>query len=751
MSDTSGTSTPESVPAIKKAPSPVRRHRMIMLVLWFLLLGGLGAGFASIHRDSLRRERQVVELALSHPQGVPLPDPATLSDILKQCEQAARNNPSSPKAWSIWALTHAQAVLFLGEDPAEYNRIQSVATGLFNRLGWPNVDSESRMRLLAARSFARTAQASTRPELQENFYESLRAWDMWPDSPLLHHAVLWAAANAGHDAYVEKHPPPPEDPLFFPFTLDRALAREDKDTATRILEQWKRQAPHHPMVRLANAWMNCESGEGFDTPYSFPVLESWRNLVRACSLRSTPEKALEHLERVQLVEHEAVVLGVMQLALELHATHLYSHVKNEVTKARTIPESRARAMDALEKMLLLEPRAAFSLYADMPVRTDPHAVWAALLAGDPHTARKWSTEMAGADKLPDLFFQESFTNADLAQIDAFVQQTDDTRRPLYKLFHAIASLQVAATHEPGTEEHERRHQAVLASLDGLEQSSFTATLRAQSAFALRRMAETETAFSRICGTTAFSSPSLGDCHIDQVPMQTLDLFLRVLTAEEGLPSVDYPLGRDRLEHYLPLFTGPQRLSEATALFWKLRFFRFTLRAFPGQSKAIEEKIQTLDLAPAQDNPETLTEAALLFLTLGQFPRAASFISRIPADNIEAARRLSWHYLVIVSPKDALRLLDPVLRRTDLSASTRLVLRTKVAEARMQLKEDVRELYEELYRLDPCPEMAVATLRAYLVVGRREDCPRMQALTQSFREPPPDLVQASADVKKFCGE
>jgi len=74
-----------------------------------------------------------------------------------------------------------------------------------------------------------------------------------------------------------------------------------------------------------------------------------------------------------------------------------------------------------------------------------------------------------------------------------------------------------------------------------------------------------------------------------------------------------------------------------------------------------------------------------------------------------------------------------------------------AEARLQLKQDVCAEFEDLFRLDPCPEMAVTTAQAYLARGRREDCPRLRELISPFTAKSPELARTTAEIAKFCAD
>jgi hypothetical protein len=226
----------------------------------------------------------------------------------------------------------------------------------------------------------------------------------------------------------------------------------------------------------------------------------------------------------------------------------------------------------------------------------------------------------------------------------------------------------------------------------------------------------------------------------------VELFAHFLTFEEGR-AVDYPLVRERLERILPLLSSGDRSS--ASLFWQLRLLRLTLRAQPGQSRLVEEKLKTLPLPPQDADPETLTEATLLHLYLGKPEAAGALLARPSSLPIRCVRRLAHHALGLQDPALALRVVVPALTRGDLAARVRQTLRVLHAQARLQQKQDVCEEFEELFRLDPCPEMALATARAYLARGRRADCPRLHELTSTSTEKSPELTRLGSEITRFC--
>jgi hypothetical protein len=227
----------------------------------------------------------------------------------------------------------------------------------------------------------------------------------------------------------------------------------------------------------------------------------------------------------------------------------------------------------------------------------------------------------------------------------------------------------------------------------------------------------------------------------------VDLFARFLTCEEAR-TVDYPLVRERLERILPLLSPPGG-SSPRALFWHLRLLRVTLRAQPGQSRLVEEKLKSLPIPPELGDPDTLLEAGLLYLYLGRNEAVGPLLNRLPGLHVRGARRLAHHFLVLQDPTRALAVLAPILARADLAPRVRQTLRVQQAEARLLLRQDVCVEFEDLFRLDPCPEMAASTARAYLTRGRRSDCPRLNELISTFAEKSPELTRISAEITKFC--
>ncbi|PKN26619.1 MAG: hypothetical protein CVU65_05055 [Deltaproteobacteria bacterium HGW-Deltaproteobacteria-22] len=729
------------------------RPLLIMGILWIFLIGGLGLGFLWNRQDLRRRNQHGQALVARFDDGVPLAQWRTHAEALSASERAARANPADPSVWSIWALVQSQGVLLQGSDPGPWNRIHRVASQLLGR-EWAFSDARTRLRLLTSRILVRCATAETQTELMENFFEALRVWDLWPRSSLLRNATLWAGVAAGQVAFVRNLLPGPELPLDWPLLLDWHLSRDQLDEAEGILDLWTRTEPGHATLPLWRDWIACRRGQrpaqpepaAGDVP---PAQKAWNHLVRACAAGEDRARAVDELQKVPLVPQDAVLLAVMRLAQEFDAQELYSQVRKEFSQRRSPVDERLESLDATDRMNRLEPEPAFAWFSQRKSAPgDATAVWSAILSGELATARRWATGTPKAT-WPPIVFSETFTGKDLDELDRLSRQ--GLHRRWWSALWTKAAVSSLDHLEWGTTSHEARLSALRERLATLpEDSRFTARLAARVDFDLERFAEAGGALARLCGDeTLRFEDDLGPCKALRGPEADLELYARFLTCEEVRP-VDYPRVRERLERILPLLAPAGRPSPR-GLFWQLRFLRVTLRALPGQGTLVEEKLKALSIPPQLTDPEILLEAALIHLYLGKAEAAAGLLSRLPSLPVREARRLAHHYLVLQDPTRAVAVLQPVLARGDLAPRVRQTLRVLQAEARLQLKQDVCAEFEDLFRLDPCPEMAVTTAQAYLGRGRREDCPRLRELISPFTAKSPELARTTAEIAKFCAD
>jgi len=740
--------------------------------LWLLLAAGLALGALHARRDRQRRDRLGASLAAAHGDGVPLADPRRLALAGAACERAARENPSDPAIWSVWALVQARGVLLAGDDFAPVQRSLRVASELVGAAA-EGVDSGTRARLAAARVLQRTATAETRAELVENLYEALQQWDFRPRSGILRNATLWAAVAAGQAAWVQERLPGPEDPLDWPLLLDWHLSRERFEDAGAVLDRWEKLEPDHPLPPLLRAWISCRTGEPGKVPEEPgkvpepPVLRAWRHLARACVLATAgpgavtagpgagkgpdPALATAELEKVPLLPHDAIYFGVMRLALGVGprtsgGRELYSQARKEFTSRRGPSDARLDHLDALEHLLRLDPEKAFVFHSHQDARSrGSYAVWAALLTGRKAQARSWVRP--GDAGWPDFVFLETIDEPSLALLE---RQSGAPPTDLWWFaLWAMEAVDSLSRFEWGTLAHEQRLEAIRARLAALPQDSpLTARLAARLALEQDRTAEAARHLARLCGDDlARVEDDLGPCRSLRGPLKDVELVARFLTTEEARP-VDYPVVLGRLDRLLPLLAAPGRPA-AVVLFWRLRHLRLQLRAQPGQGRLIEEKLVTLSIPPTLDDPEVLTEAALLHLYLGRREAAAALLARLGTLSLRTVRRLAHHALLLQDPVSAQASLDPALARTDLTPRVRQTLRVMRAQAGLMRRQDVTDELEELFRLDPCPEMAEATIRAYLTRGRRTDCARLRELHASFAGKAPSFKGLAAEIDLFC--
>ncbi len=727
-----------------------------MGILWIVLIGGLGLGFLWNRQDLRRRHRHGQALVARYDEGVPLARWRDYLDALSASERAARANPADPSVWSVWALVQAQGVLLQGADPGQWSRIHRVTTQLLGR-EWAFTDARTRIRLLASRILVRCATAETRAELMDNFHEALRVWDLWPGSALLRNAAMWAGAEAGQNAFVRSWLPEADQPLDWPLLLDWHLSRDQFHEAEGILDLWIKRAPGHATLPLWRSWIACRRGAEIplpgtpdgDTGDTPPAQRAWDHLVRACAARGDRETAIAELQKVPLLPQDAVLLGVMRMAQELDVQELYGQVRKEFTQRRSPFDERLESLDAMDHMNRLEPERAFAWFSRRkPSSSDAAAVWSAILSGESATARRWAAGSPQAS-WPSFAFSDAFTEKDLVEIDRLSRE--GAHRLWWSALWARAAVSSLEQLEWGTTAHEDRLKALrdrLATLPG--DSRFTARLAARVDFELERTAEAGAALARLCGDEALRfEDDLGPCRTLRGPEADLELYARFLTCEEVRP-VDYPRVRERLESILPLLAPAQRPTPR-GLFWQLRFLRLTLRAQPGQGTLVEEKLKAIPVPPGLTDPEILLEAALIHFYLGKAEAARALLSRLPVLPVREARRLAHHLLVLQDPSQAIAVLQPVLARDDLSLRARQTLRVLQAEARLQLKQDVCAELEDLFRLDPCPEMAVTTAQAYLARGRRADCPRLKELISPFTAKSPELTRTATEIAKFCAD
>ncbi len=726
---------------------------IIMGSLWVILVAALGVGYLQNRRELERRRRLGETLARDYGLGVPLRDPARAAEADAACERAAKGNPSDPAVWSVWALVQAQGVLLSGDDPAAWSRSHRVASQLVGR-DPTGIDAGTRVRLAASRILQRAATAETRAELLENLHEALRQWDAWPGSSLLRDAALWAAVSAGQAAYVEPRLPDPGEPLHWPLLLDWHLSRERFAEASSLLDRWERRAPGHPMPRLYRSWIACRTGNPVEPPPAPgegepPVLLTWTRLVRACALSSDPEKSgtvRAELEKAPLLPHDAVLFGLMSLAREAGARDLYSQAREEFTKRRGRADERLDRLDALENLARLDPDKAYAIHARQGAGgREPAAVWSALLTGRKAEARSWVRP--GDPRWPEAVFRENPSEEELALLER--QSGPPPSGLWWSALWAQEAMESLGRFEWGTLAHERRLEAIRTRLATLpEDSPLTSRLAARLALEQDRSADAARHLARLCGDDpARVGEEPGPCRALRGPLSDVELVARFLTAEEARP-IDYPQAVERLERLLPTLASPGRPA-AAALFWRLRHLRLLLRAQPGQGRLVEAKLASLTVPPDLVDPEVMTEAALLHQYLGRREAAAALLRRLGTPPPRAALRLAHHALQLQDPGAARAHLAPALERADLAPRVRLTLRVLRAQAGLLLRQDVCAEFEELYRLDPCPEMAEATIRAHLARGRRADCPRLRELLAPFTEKSPGLERAAVEIEGFC--
>jgi hypothetical protein len=726
---------------------------IIMGTLWVILVAALGLGYLQNRRELERRHRLGETLTRTYGYGVPLVEPGHVAEAGAACERAAKGNPSDPAVWSVWALVQAQGVLLSGDDPAAWSRSHRVASQLVGQ-DRSGIDPGTRVRLAASRILQRAATAETRGELIENLHEALRQWDAWPGSSLLQNAALWAAVSAGQAAYVAPRLPDPADPLHWPLLMDWHLSRERFAEASALLDRWERHAPGHPMPRLQRAWIACRTGTPVSVPPAPaegepPVLRAWTRLARACALSVGGEKAeavRAELEKAPLLPHDAVLFGLMRLAQESGAQDLYRQVREEFTKRRGRADERLDRLDALENLARLDPEKAYAFHSRQDDgKQEPAAVWSALLTGRKTEARAWARP--GDPRWPEAVFREDLSEEELAILER--QSGPPPTGLWWSALWAREAMDSLGRLEWGTLAHEQRLEAIRSKLARLpEDSPLTARLAARLALEQDRSADAARNLARLCGEDpARVEDDLGLCRSLRGPLADVELVARFLTAEEARP-IDFPSAQERLERLLPTLSSPGR-PVADALFWRLRHLRLQLRAQPGQGRLVEEKLGTLAIPPSLVDPEALTEAALLHLYLGKREAAAALLRRLGTPPPRTVLRLAHHALQLQDPASAQTYLAPALARADLAPRVRQVLRVLRAQAGLLQRQDVTAEFEELFRLDPCPEMAEATIRAYLTRGRRTDCQRLRELIAKFIDKGPGLERASAEIDRFC--